>query len=92
MYTLFQIHKADAYDPNHVLIEGELVKGEIELDQRLFLKHKKFIIDSILYGEDKIKHKVIRPGRCVFVLRAPTPQDITPELLRFIQGQNIQVL
>ena len=92
MYTLFQIHRADIYDPNHILVEGELVRGEIELDQRLFLKHKKFVIDSILAGEDRIKHKIIKPGRCVFVLRASTTKDITPELIRFIQGQSVQVL
>ncbi len=92
MFTLFQIHKAEIYSPTHILIEGELIRGEIERDQRFILKHKKFIIDSILYGEDKIKHKVIRPGRCSFVLRTSSPKDVTPELISFIQGQIVQVL
>ncbi len=92
MYAIFQIQRASIADPRHLLIEGEVLRGEIEPGERFFLRRKRFIVDNILVGHKTGVLKVGPSSRCVLILRSTVPDSITPELVRFIHGQVIQAV
>lgn len=92
MITTFQIQRASLYDPRRLLIEGQVLNGEIELALRLFLRRRKFIVDAITQGNKSGLQSVKAGNAAALLLRSVAPVPIPQDLVRFAHGQTVQFI